>query len=76
MNTSIYSIVFSKNDIIYCCFIIYFYYFFMITIYMSSLFNNYKNNNRNVLKIGVLHLPSSNPSKPDTTNYLINEYFF
>jgi len=47
----------------------------MITIYMSSLFNNYKNNNRNVLKIGVLHLPSSNPSKPDTTNYLINEYF-
>ena len=42
---------------------------------MSSVLKYYKNDNPNVLKLGVLHQPSSNPSKPDVTNYLINEYF-
>lgn len=42
---------------------------------MSSILKFYNNNNPNVLKLGVLYSPSSTPSKPDITNYLINEYF-
>jgi hypothetical protein len=38
-----------------------------------KFFNNYTN--RNVLKLGVIYIPSSNPSNPDTINYDTNEYF-
>ena len=38
-----------------------------------KFFNNYAN--RNVLKIGVIYIPSSDPSNPDTVNYGTNEYF-
>lgn len=42
---------------------------------MSSILKFYNNDNPNVLKLGVLYSPSSTPSKPNATNYLINEYF-
>jgi hypothetical protein len=42
---------------------------------MSTILKFYNNNNPNVLKLGVLYSPSSIPSKPDVTNYIINEYF-
>jgi hypothetical protein len=42
---------------------------------MSSTLKFYKNDELNALKLGVLYIPSNIPSNPDSSNYLINEYF-